>query len=135
MTLPTNQQQESSGVASPAVPGHESSQRAERMRYAVSLVALITAGVAAVSFSLPITVALWQSRPWIIEIFQGHFAATIGLPGAALLAFLIVIMLEARFDSVEMEIFGVLKFKGASGPIVLWVLCFSAMAGAVKLLW
>ena len=105
------------------------------MRNAVSIVALVTAGIAAVSFSLPITVALWENRPWIISVFQAHFAATIGLPGAAVLAFLIVIMLEARFDSVEMEIFGVLRFRGASGPIVLWVLCFSSIAGSIKLLW
>jgi len=36
------------------------------------------------------------------------------LPRIATLAFLIVITFEARFDAIEMEFFGIVKFRGAS---------------------
>lgn len=75
-----------------------------------------------------------RGNSWVTEIAKTHFAAIIGLPFVALLAFFIVIVLEFAFGNIELEGFG-FKFKGASGPIVFWVLCFLSMAFAVKLLW
>jgi hypothetical protein len=86
-------------------------------------------------FGIPLFVALWQQQPWIMQIVASHFAAIVGLPAGALLAFLLVVILEARFDRVEMEFGGLVRFRGASGPIVLWVLCFLAITMATKLLW
>lgn len=80
------------------------------------------------------TLTIWSGQTWLIEIAQQHFAATIGLPAAALVALCIVLFLEHTSGTIEFEGLG-FKFKGASGPIVLWVLCFLAIAGAVKLLW
>jgi hypothetical protein len=104
-------------------------------RMFVNGVAVIGAIESALAFELPLQRALWKSEPWIVNTFQQHFAAIVGLPGMALLAFVIVVMLEWRFDKIEMELVGFLKFQGAAGPIVLWVLCFIAMALSVKLLW
>jgi hypothetical protein len=84
---------------------------------------------------LPIVRAYWQAQPWVVKIIQQHYAATVGLPAIAVLAFLIVITFEARFDPIEMEFFSIVKFKGASGPIILWAFCFLTMACCIRLLW
>lgn len=57
--------------------------------------------------------------------------ATIGLPLAALC---LVMVLENTSGPIEFEGLG-FKFKGASGPIVLWCIVFLCMAAAIKLVW
>jgi hypothetical protein len=84
---------------------------------------------------IPILRAYWQSQPWVIKIIQQHYAATVGLPAIAALSFLIVVTFEARFDAIEMEFFGIVRFKGASGPIILWAFCFLTMASCIRMLW
>jgi len=69
-----------------------------------------------------------------VDILYDHFAAIIGLPGAACVAFGIVAFLRQTDGPIEFEGFG-FKFKGAAGQVVMWVLCFLAIAGAIKLLW
>jgi len=83
----------------------------------------------------PVIRAALQQKQWLITIFQQHYAAIFGLPSAALLSFMLVVVFEARFDNIEMEIANLVKFRGASGPIILWVLCFLSIASAIKLLW
>jgi hypothetical protein len=90
--------------------------------------------LAAITF-FPVIHAALQQQQWLLAIFRQHYAAIFGLPSAALLAFMLVVVFEARFDNIEMEIVNLVKFRGASGPIVLWVLCFLSIASAIKLLW
>jgi hypothetical protein len=63
-----------------------------------------------------------------------HFAAVIGLPFAAISSLCLVLLLRYSAGPIEFEGLG-FKFKGASGPIIMWVLCFLAMVSAIKLLW
>ena len=63
-----------------------------------------------------------------------HTAASVGLPLAALAALCIVILLEIYSGDIEFEGFG-FKFKGASGPVILWVICFLSMVAAIRTLW
>ncbi len=73
--------------------------------------------------------------PISTELIVKNFAAIVGLPLAAIGSFIVVVFLEHTTDGpLEFEGFG-FKFKGASGPVVLWVLCFLAIAGMIKLLW
>jgi hypothetical protein len=51
------------------------------------------------------------------------------------LSFILVVLLEARFDRIEMKFFGIVEFKGASGPIVLRGFCFFLSATAIVMLW
>jgi hypothetical protein len=105
-------------------------------RMAVIWMTIIAAAGIASSYTLLLTLWVWRGDPWVIEVFRDHFAAMIGLPFAALLSFILVVLLEARFDSIEMEVFhGFIKFRGASGPIVLWMLCFVSIAASIRLLW
>ncbi|MFJ3953665.1 hypothetical protein ACIPXV_27090 [Streptomyces libani] len=104
-------------------------------RTLVAALAVIGSIGAAIGYGLPIGIALWNRETWIVDLYSDHFAAVVGLPGCALLAFILVMLLEARFEKIEMEFFGVVRFHGASGPIVLWALCFFLMACAVAMLW
>lgn len=71
---------------------------------------------------------------WIVDAAKTHFAAVIGLPFVALMAAFIVATFEISFGRIEFEGLG-FRFRGASGPIVLWVLCYLAIALTVKILW
>ena len=69
-----------------------------------------------------------------IEIVKKHFAATIGLPMAALLAAFIVVGLRHSDGPMKFEGLG-FKFEGSSGQVILWIFCFLAITGAIRLLW
>lgn len=71
---------------------------------------------------------------WIITQFKQNFAATLGIPLSALTAFCVVTLLRATTGPIEIEMKG-LKFSGASGPIIFWILCFLVIVIGVKLLW
>lgn len=73
--------------------------------------------------------AYWSS------LIRDHFAAIIGLPVSAVGAFIIVVFLDHGSDTpIEFEAAG-FKFKGTSGLVVLWLMCFLGIALTIKLLW
>lgn len=71
---------------------------------------------------------------WVEDTARQHFAAAIGLPCAALAALLLVTILEINAGRIEFKAFG-FEFKGAAGPIVMWVFCFLAITAAIRALW
>ena len=103
------------------------------MRLAASW--LIVLGVAAF-VAVFLFGAAWDilHEAWLLDIAREHFAATIGLPFAALAALVIVVILEISAGPIEFDGFG-LKFKGAAGPVVFWILVFLAISASIKLLW
>jgi hypothetical protein len=68
------------------------------------------------------------------QVLLQHLAATVGVPLAALTALTLVLALEHVAGNIEFEAWG-LKFKGASGPIIMWVIVFCALVGGIKALW
>jgi hypothetical protein len=74
-----------------------------------------------------------QNGYWIKNT-QDHFAAIVGLPAAAVGSLFLVLVLRLTTGPIEVEIPG-LKFKGAAAPIVFWLVCFLAMAYAIRMLW
>jgi hypothetical protein len=58
----------------------------------------------------------------------------LGVPWAGGAAFIIVLVLRSSFGRVEFKVLGT-NFKGASGPIVMWILCFLVEIAAIRLLW
>ncbi len=100
-------------------------------RTAVVLSALVAAGSVAL-FALFI-VTEWYNPAWSTVIFD-HFPATIGLPLAGAASFVIIALFRTTEGPIKLEAIGI-KFEGASGPILMWVLCFSAIATAIKALW
>ena len=111
-----------------------SSDPRSTLRQVASWLVLFGAFLFVGAFVIGGTLNIWSGQPWLIEIARAHFAATVGLPAAALVSLCVVLFLEHTSGTIELEGFG-LKFKGASGPIVLWVLCFLAIATAIKMLW
>lgn len=82
-------------------------------------------------WAIAIVGALLGSGPGIL---RQRFAAIVGLPAAGAVAFVIVIVFRQTAGPIEFEA-AFIKFKGAAGPVVLWTLCFLAIAGAIKMLW
>lgn len=72
--------------------------------------------------------------PDLYSIMLKQFVAVVGLPSAALASLFLVMFLEQTSGPIEFEGLG-FKFKGASGPVVLWVFCFLAIVASIKLLW
>jgi hypothetical protein len=93
--------------------------------------ALVVVGIVIYLFVL----AAMTYMPWENEdIVYTHFPAIVGLPMAAALSFLLIILLPAAYGRIEFEALGI-KLKGASGPIILWIICFIVVVVAIKLLW
>lgn len=90
------------------------------------------ASFAAIFFGLVAWLAIDQGY-WA-DIGKTHFAAVIGLPAAAIASFSLVMILETIKGNIEFEVLS-FKFKGASGPIIMWILCFLSMSFAIWLLW
>ena len=79
-------------------------------------------------------VADW-TQPYWPKLVEEHFSAIIGLPMAALGSFVIVVFLkQTSQEKIEFEGLG-FKFKGPSGEVILWLMCFLGMTIAIKLLW
>ena len=79
------------------------------------------------------TTFVWTGG-WILTLFRDHYAFFVGLPLAALAAHFLVGTLENTRGRIEFELAGV-KFKGASGPIVMWVLVYLAIVVSFALAW
>lgn len=63
-----------------------------------------------------------------------HFIAVFGLPAAAAAAFIIVTLFRQGEEPIKIKGLG-FEIQGAAGPVVLWVMCFLAICGGIKLLW
>ena len=74
------------------------------------------------------------SEHLVPNLLRDHIRAVVGLPMAAVSAFCLVVILEATSGKIEFEALG-FKFRGASGPVVLWVLCFLVFVLAIRVLW
>ena len=68
------------------------------------------------------------------DTIRDHFAATIGLSSAIIIAFGIVVFLRQTEGAIEFEALGV-KFHGAAGQVVLWCFCVIVLSLCGKLLW
>lgn len=68
------------------------------------------------------------------NVLGEHVRAIVGIPMAAVSSFCVVIILESRSGRIEFEVAGV-KFRGASGPVVLWIFGFITFTLAIRLLW
>ena len=75
-----------------------------------------------------------QDTTTLKEITRQHFLALTGVPLSAISATLVLAMFRAAQGNIEFEALS-FKFKGASGPTVLWIFCFLSLVAALRLLW
>ena len=115
-------------------PAHKSVTK-KSFKYVVNWIVLL---FGALYFCFHVGFVIWHvahNQDWLLEMVRDHYAALIGLPFAAYAAVCLVIFLESRHEGpVEFKALG-FEFKGASGPIVLWAICFLIITVCIKLLW
>ena len=70
----------------------------------------------------------------LAQIIQKQTPAMLVVPWAGGAAMIVVLLFKPVFGEMEFKALG-FKFKGASGPVVLWVLCFLAETLAIRTLW
>ena len=68
------------------------------------------------------------------KILQEHYQAIIGLPAAGAVSFILVVFLRQTAGPIQFEGLG-FKFSGAASQVVMWVVCFLAITGAIKMVW
>jgi len=105
----------------------------ERLRKTAFWLAVLAVVVAASIMGFTIFPVLYEfttSR----KILGEHLPAVVGVPAAASAAFVIVVFLRQTDGPIEFEGLG-FKLKGAAGQILMWVICFLSIAGALKWLW
>lgn len=83
--------------------------------------------------SLSILALLYQSGDLLL-LAKENARAMIGIPWAGGAAFIVVLVLRTSFGEIDFKFLG-MSFAGASGPIVMWVLCFLVEVYAIQLLW
>jgi hypothetical protein len=114
----------------------ESSERS--IRKVASWIAVIGTSIfAGYFFCFLIYQSAWGSASatnWFTRVLEAQFAASVGVPLSAISAACIVLLLKATTGPIEFEALG-FKFRGASGPIVLWIFCFLAVIAGMKMLW
>lgn len=71
---------------------------------------------------------------WISHLFYEHYVFFVGLPFSGFMAYFIVGTLENTRGVIEFEILSV-KFKGASGPIIMWVLVYLSLVVSIAMAW
>jgi hypothetical protein len=70
----------------------------------------------------------------LASIMVQKFHVFFGLPAAAVFSLLLVSVLRQTAGPIEFKGLG-FEFKGSSGQIVLWLVCFLGIAAAIKMLW
>jgi hypothetical protein len=100
---------------------------------AVQWLVVLGSVVVAGAFVVGAAIMMLIDQP-LYELALKQLPATVGLPLSALASLAIVICLRTTNGPTEFEAIG-FKFKGASGPIIMWVICFMVMTVAIKLLW
>jgi hypothetical protein len=90
-----------------------------RLRAAAFWMAVAAVVGAGLVFGFTIFVISQQFVEWQ-TVLKEHFGAIIGLPGAAAVAFVLVVFLRQTEGPIEFEGFG-FKLKGAAGQILMWV--------------
>lgn len=120
---------------SPQLDEHESDIARMRFVFSKWILICVMMTTALLLFSV-FGLLMWQAdnRERLIAFIFAHASVATGIPFSAAIAMFVVLMLRTTQGPVEFEVVG-FKFRGASGPIIMWVLCFLVIIAATKLLW
>jgi hypothetical protein len=109
----------------------------ESVRLAFSYFVLAVIIVSAVIFGFVVLYYALSSEPERVRFFDfiyAHPPTVLGIPASLGSALSIVLLLKTTSGPIEFELIGV-KFRGASGQIVMLVFVFLSVILAIKLLW
>ena len=121
------------------LPTSKSRSRNSQQQWNESLKKYVTAtiviiGVAMMAAILTSQVYFAISSGLLSRIVSEQFAATFCVPIAFVSALILVLILRISAGPVEFKFWG-FEFRGASGPLVFWILCFLAIVWAFKMMW
>ena len=75
-----------------------------------------------------------HDRGDMVILARDHSAAVFGVPWAGGASLVVVMLFRSSFGDIRLKILGQV-FQGASGPIIMWVICFFAEVFAIGYLW
>jgi hypothetical protein len=104
----------------------------ERLRKTVGWAAVVVAGLFAAGFFTMTLVGAYHGI-WIGVALE-HVPSIIGLPCAVAASVVLVLLLRTVAGNIEVKLLG-LEFKGAAGPIIMWIFCFLAITVAIAKTW
>lgn len=101
-----------------------------RQKLNITIAILLLANVGVLIF------ALWRNRfdPVVTDMVLKNFPTIIGLPFAFIASFVVVALFRQGDAPMAFKGLG-LEFQGASGEVILWLLCFVATATMIKWFW
>jgi hypothetical protein len=111
---------------------NEYEEGSEYLRRVMGWTIVIVGGAFVAWFGYSIFVG--SLRDVVIEVAHNHYASIVGLPCSGLAALFIVLLLRNVAGKIEIKFFG-LEFKGAAGPIIMWVICFLALTYGITRTW
>ena len=68
------------------------------------------------------------------RLLLDQFRVIVLIPVSALFSFVLISLFQTLSGNIEFDLLG-LKFSGASGPVIMWVLSFSAIIWSIDKLW
>ena len=99
-----------------------------------SPLAQVTAGI---SLSLLLVFSVWlfsATKDTIQDQAKSHFLMVVGFPICCMVSLIVVGLFRATSGPIEFKAMG-MEFKGASGPVILWVVVLLACVGGSVALW
>jgi hypothetical protein len=124
-------------MTTPAAPDVLETAPGERVLRLIALgAAVIILAVALLGFAVFLFWNLYlgtYERLWQ-PIFADHFLAIVGIPVSGVTAVAVVQFFRGLHGPIEIEIAGS-RFRGATGPVILWIFCFLATVHGMNLLW
>lgn len=102
---------------------------------ALVLRAAVWGGLAFMFVVTALTLYFAWSGGALEEMVKHHYRVVVGMPLMAMTSLLLVCIFHAAAGPIEFETPFGFKFRGASGPIVLFVMCYLAFAATLRLLW
>jgi len=103
----------------------------QRVRFWIAVLVL---GILGSLFIYWVAVVLPPWYPAAGEVLKNHLAAIIGLPIAAVVSLVVVLLLRQVYGPIEIR-GPAFSVTGATGPVILWILSFFVIVWAIKELW
>jgi hypothetical protein len=107
---------------------HRSELPPEWLRVSLTLCLIVLLSIASIAGLLDMV-----RNGLLTHLMEIEPRALLGIPWAGGASLVVVLILRSSFGTAEFKILGV-HFKGASGPTVMWLLCFLAEVLAMRIL-
>lgn len=97
--------------------------------------ALLVIGATAILIAIYLLVLVLSIyRGDVLNLPYQHAGTIFGVPSAVVVSLAVVLLLRTVAGNIQFKVLG-MEFKGASGPIIMWILCFLALILAIVRTW